>query len=148
MLRGSGILDAHLALLRSADDSPCLAVRGALWVAAHVGSSADGFAWLVGLAPDVVRSIDKIARAASVLSLRGTAMGALGLLGGSGSSARAMLAQSGWNCPGVDGSYVGMSKDSRLDVEFDITTALNPDLDEHSVAVVVVQVRTHTHQYG
>jgi len=71
VLGSSGVVDGHLALL-GIPGTPAVSVRGALWCVGHVGASASGFEWLLDREPQTVAELDRLARKAPVLSVRGT----------------------------------------------------------------------------
>ena len=85
-------------------------MRAALWAVGHIGALEAGFDWLLGPggAPSLVEQVDAIARGAPSLSLRGTAVSVLGLLGGSGAHAVALLREMRWSCPGVRGACIAL----------------------------------------
>ena len=137
LLATSGVLDTHMRLLSSAPPHTakggaaavpvtCLTQRSALWAAAHVGASDGGFEWLVGRYPSLVPNIDRIARHSPILSLRGTAIACLGLIGGSGDAAREALEGCGWVCPGVDGSFVALPKEGTTFLRIETSDASAP----------------------
>ena len=102
-------LHAHIAILRNEDASD-LSRRAAVWAAAHVGASEGGFRWLVSapVCPTFVHLLTNLATSSASLSLRGTAVYALGLLGGSGTLARDQLLSRGWSSPGVPTAFIAL----------------------------------------
>ena len=108
-LDSAGIFPAHLALISTSGPAAGgVAQRAALWAVGQVGSTEDGFEWLMSKSPDAIPLINSLARTAPYLSLRGTAIAVLGLLGGSGAAARTKLSACGWNCPEVAGAYMAL----------------------------------------
>ena len=56
-------------------------LRAALWVIGHVGASADGWAVLNDTVGDVMKTISQMATSSPVLSMRGTCLYIVGMLG-------------------------------------------------------------------
>ena len=112
-VEGTGAHDAKVGgkhqRARAASGGSTVARRAALWAVGYAGSTEGGFEWLVTkVRPHITTLIDQMARSSPCLSLRGTAIAVLGLLGGSGPLACARLAGRGWTCPGVPGSCVAL----------------------------------------
>jgi len=112
-LKRSRGLDGSLRALFDGGGTPSQR-RAALWALGHAGSSEGGYAWLLGeVRPTLLVELTQLALSSPYLSLRGTTLFALGLLGGSCAAARDALGLLGWAFPSRHAASVCLPSDPR-----------------------------------
>ncbi len=91
LLKDRGVVDAHIAMLHTADGAP---LQTAVWVVAHVASTDVSFAAFLGDGDTTVGRLVELAETADDLDVRGSVFLALGLL--CSPLGAAALARHGW----------------------------------------------------